>query len=369
MRKFKSLSMFVLFVLLVSLGPGATSAQESPLNDSREAMVRDVVTGYLEARWNLLVNPTISLADFYHRDAQALSTKERERFERHYLEPARQAGFEYTSVELQVEFKSVEVEETTARVDVIVDVTYTSEYPSDPRPVISKEAGLEHAILLVYQNDRWYITADRYFDTFSRRGNREQGIPLLNEEEVSSVFPRDKMPKGVTPLWYHHYNRAGAVAYADRWWNSHNSKYRYFPGDDCTNYVSQCFDDGGQALMAWRFPFIWWYDFHGTDNVGDDTWSTSWAVPHDQAYNLSRNTDVDEMRGSYVASARELSLGDSLYYDFDGDGILDHSAIVVKIHNGEPYVNYHTNNTYHRHWNLGAVTTRFLHVTDWFWIN
>ena len=122
--------------------------------------------------------------------------------------------------------------------------------------------------------------------------------------------------------------------------------------------------------MAWRAPFVWWYDFHGTGDVGDDTCETSWAVPHDQTYNLSRNTDVDEMRGSYVDTAGELTLGDSIYYDLRGnDGILDHSAIVVEIRNGEPYVNYHSNNTYHRRWDLGAATTRFLHVTDWFWIN
>ncbi len=165
--------MFVLFVLLVSVGVGATSAQGSLPKDSRETMVREFVTRYLETRWNLLVNPAISLADFYHRDVQELSTRERERFERHYLEPARQAGFKYTGAELQVKFKSVEVEETTARVDVLVNVTYTSKYPSDSRPVISKEAGLEHVIILVYQNDQWYITADRYFDTFSKRGNKK----------------------------------------------------------------------------------------------------------------------------------------------------------------------------------------------------
>ncbi|MBC7228501.1 MAG: amidase domain-containing protein [Thermoflexales bacterium] len=368
MRRFKSLSIFVLLVLLVSVSLGATVVHGALLKDSQEVVIREHVIRYLETRWNLLVNPTISLVDFYYRDAQSLDAVERERFERHYLEPARRAGFRYTGVELQIEFKSIEIEKSTARVEVVVDVSYTSEYPDDPRPVISKEAGLEHEILLVRQGERWYIVVDRYFDIFSKRGSKGQDIPLL-DGEVPGTFPKDGSSEGVVPLWYHHYNRAGAVAYADRWWNSHNPRYRYFPGDDCTNYVSQCFDDGGQALMAWRAPFVWWYDFHSTGDVWDDTWSTSWAVPHDQAYNLSRNTNVDEMRGSYVASARELTLGDSLYYDFDGDGILDHSAIVVEIRNGEPYVNYHTNNTYHRHWDLGAVTTRFLHVTDWFWIN
>jgi hypothetical protein len=365
----KLVSVFVLLALLLSVGPDAVMGQEPPPGGFGEAAIREYVIQALEARWNLLVDPGTPLEDFYYRDAQALAARERERFERHYLQPARQAGFNYTGVELQVEFKSIKVEGATARVRVIVCVAYTSEYPNDPRPIMTKEAGLEHVISLVYQGNRWYITADRYFDMFSKRGRRGPGVPLLNDGEVPDASSENESPEEVAPLWYHYYNRAGAVAYADKWWNSHNPKYRYFPGNDCANYVSQCFDDGGQALMAWRYPFVWWYDFHGTSNVWDDTWSTSWSVPHDQAYNLSRNTDVDEMRGSYVSSAGELDLGDSIYYDFGGDGILDHSAIVVEIRNGEPYVNYHTNPTYHRHWNLGAATTRFLHVTDWFWID
>lgn len=170
-------------------------------------------------------------------------------------------------------------------------------------------------------------------------------------------------------MWWRSYDRAGAVAYADQWWNSYNPKYRYFSGNDCANYVSQSFYEGGKARMAYKTPYVWWYDFKGTPSTSDDTWSYSWTGPHDQAYHLSRNLDVDEMRGTYVPSASELGLGDSIYYDFGGDGILDHSAIVVEIRNGVPYVNYHTNNTYHRHWDLGAAITRFLRVADSFWID
>jgi len=369
MRRIKLLSIFLLLAVLLSAGAGAAMGQEPLPGDSGKATIRERVTQALKARWNLLVDPGTSLESFYHQDAQALATRERERFEHHYLQPAQQAGFKYTGVELQAEFRSIKVEGATAQVEVIVDVAYISEYQNDPRPIMTKEAGLEHVIFLVCQDNRWYITADQYFDMFSKRGERGPDVPLLNDDKVPDESSEDTASEEVVPLWYHYYNRAGAVAYADRWWNGYNPTYRYFPGNDCANYVSQCFDDGGQALMAWRSPYVWWYDFHGTGDVGDDTWSISWSVPHDQAYNLSRNTEVDEMRGSYVSSAGELALGDSIYYDFGGDGILDHSAIVVEIRNGEPYVNYHTNNTYHRHWNLGAVTTRFLHVTDWFWIN
>ena len=302
MRKLKFVSLFVLLALLVSVVPGAVVAQELPPGDSGEAAIRERVTQALEARWNLLVDPGTPLEDFYHQDAQYLAARERERFERHYLQPVQRVGIKYTSVELQVEFKSIKVEETTAQVEVIVDVAYMSEYPNDPRPIMTREAGLEHVISLIYQDNQWYIMADQYFDMYSKQGGRSPGVPLLNDDEVPSASPEDETPAGVVPLWYHYYNRAGAVAYADTWWNSHNPKYRYFPVNDCTNYVSQCFDDRGQALMAWRSPFVWWYDFHGTSDVGDDTYETSWAVPHDQAYNLSRNTDVDEMRGSYVVA-------------------------------------------------------------------
>ena len=168
--------------------------------------------------------PGTSLEDFYHQDAQALAARERERFERHYLQPAQQAGFKYTGVELQAEFKSIKVEGATAQVGVIVDVAYTSGYPNDPCSIMTKEAGLEHVISLVYQGNQWYITADRYFDMFSKRGRRGPGVPLLNDDEVPDASPEDTALEGVAPLWYHYYNRAGAVAYADTWWNSHNPK-------------------------------------------------------------------------------------------------------------------------------------------------
>jgi len=332
--------------------------------------IQERVVQALEARWNLLLDPKTPLETFYHPTSDTLAATERERFERHYLQPAREAGFKYTGVELEAEIKSVEVAGDSAQVTVnVVDVTYTSAYPDDPSPIVTKEAGLEHIISVVLQGNEWYIADDRYFDAFAKQGTKGLDVPLLRDDEVSDASSEANTSGGVVPCWYHYYNRSGAVNYADTWWNSSNPNYRYFSGNDCANYVSQCFDNGGQALMAWASPYIWWYNFHGTSTVSDDTWSTSWSVPHDQAYNLSRNTDQNEMRGSYVSSAGQLALGDSIYYDFNDDGILDHSAIVVEFRSGESYVNYHTNNTYHRHWNLGAPTTRFLHVTDWFWIN
>ena len=217
MSKMKFVSMVVLLALLLSVMPGVATAQDPPSEGSEEAAIRERVTQALEARWNLLVDPGTPLEDFYHQDAQALAVRERERFERHYLQPAQQVGLKYTSVELQAEFKSIKVEEATAQVEVIVDVACTSEYPDDPRPIMSKRAGLEHVISLIYQGNQWYVMADQYFDMYSKQGRRSPGVPLLNDDEVPSALPEDKAPAGVVPLWYHYYNRAGAGAYADTW--------------------------------------------------------------------------------------------------------------------------------------------------------
>jgi hypothetical protein len=305
--------------ILVTVVRPVPLAASSHKSDLEPAAVQELVTRALEARWNMLVNPKTPLEHFYHPDTQSLAAQERERVERHYLQPAHRAGFRYTDVELGAKFESIEVKGNTALVKAVVDVSYTSEYPGDPLPIMSKVAGLEHVISLIHQDGQWHIADDQYFDTFSKRGQKGPGVPSVSADGIPDTRLKDETAQDVIPLWYHYYNRAGAVAYADAWWDRRNPEYRYFAGADCANYVSQCFDhvDGGQALMAWKSPFIWWYDFNGTpENVWDDTWSTSWTVPHDQAYNLSRNADVDEMRGSYVDSAAQLALGDSIYYDF-----------------------------------------------------
>lgn len=80
-----------------------------------------------------------------------------------------------------------EVEGATAQAEVVVDVTYTSEYPNDPHPIMTKEADLEYVISLIYQGNQWYITSDQHFDTFSKQGRRGPGVPY--EYEKDSAVP------------------------------------------------------------------------------------------------------------------------------------------------------------------------------------
>ncbi len=74
-----------------------------------------------------------------------------------------------------------------------------------------------------------------------------------------------------------------------------------------------------------------------------------------------------------VGSASELQIGDVIFYDFQGTGVIDHSTIVTSIRSGIPYVHAHTNDSENRHYqyrNSGAYTPNikyyFYRISDVF---
>lgn len=136
------------------------------------------------------------------------------------------------------------------------------------------------------------------------------------------------------------YDREKAVAYANKWWDSHNPAYPHFPVD-CTNYISQCVRAGGGE--TWGYPDRsrgWW--------IQNGTWSFSWSVAHSFRWYLAGSTRG--LRAEQRASANLLQLGDVICYDFSGDGRYDHTTIVTGFRDGEPVVNAHTASSYHRDW-------------------
>lgn len=138
------------------------------------------------------------------------------------------------------------------------------------------------------------------------------------------------------------YNRTAAVAYANRWWADNNPQFPVFQ-DDCTNFISQCLLAGGAPMrgMPNREQGWWMIGLH-------ERWSYSWSVSHSLRWYLE--TSQRGLKGTRVFSAAELALGDVIFYDFEGNGRVDHSTIVTRIENGTPYVNAHTMNSADRHY-------------------
>ncbi|WP_462408848.1 amidase domain-containing protein [Neobacillus sp. Marseille-QA0830] len=137
------------------------------------------------------------------------------------------------------------------------------------------------------------------------------------------------------------YNRLRAVQYAERWWNTPNPAYQYFQ-NNCTNYISQCLNAGGAPMRGEpNRGNGWWYI--------QKNWSYSWAVAHSLRNYLSQSKLG--LRAQEVSSPDQLSLGDVICYDFEGDGRFNHNTIVTgKDAFGMPLVNANTYNSRKRYW-------------------
>lgn len=141
------------------------------------------------------------------------------------------------------------------------------------------------------------------------------------------------------------YNPQQAVQYAERYWNGHNPAFLHF-NDDCTNFISQCLWAGGMPMVFSNQPSRgWWYRRQGRRH----TWSYSWTVAHIFYTLLTKGGPSGKV--VQVSSAEELSLGDVICYDFEGDGRFNHNTIVTgKDSWGQPLVHAHTVNSRYRPW-------------------
>ncbi|GIP41088.1 hypothetical protein J31TS4_43680 [Paenibacillus sp. J31TS4] len=181
--------------------------------------------------------------------------------------------------------------------------------------------------------------------------------PLLSRD----VFGQEELRAGT------HYNRTQVAAYADAHWNDPNPAFLHFEVD-CTNYVSQCVFAGGAPMnYTGRRERGWWY--RGRSGA-QELWSFSWAVANGLTQYLASSRSG--LQAESVKSARQLTIGDVICYDWDGTGRFGHTTIVTAISaDGYPLVNAHTNNSRHRYWDYRdsyawteRTVYRFYHILD-----
>lgn len=159
------------------------------------------------------------------------------------------------------------------------------------------------------------------------------------------------------------YNRFNAIKYAETWWDGHNNAYPLY-ANDCTNFISQCLRAGGFKMVGMPKPGSgWWYNNYSNS-------SYSWRVAHALRKYLPRSQTG--IKAEEVPNQKQLTLGDIILYDFEGDGVWNHCTIVVaKDENGEPLVNAHTQNSRKRYWSYYDSTAytdnikyKFFHIID-----
>ncbi|MEI7025888.1 amidase domain-containing protein [Paenibacillus sp. y28] len=188
---------------------------------------------------------------------------------------------------------------------------------------------------------------------------RTQSLPFINRRLVHSpVTAKSKKA---------YYDRDAACRYADAYWNHANPAYQEFPSD-CTNYVSQCLYAGGAPMNnTGRRETGWWYE---GKSGSKELWSYSWSVSHSLQSFLKRSTIG--LRADEVSSPLELSPGDVICYDWNGDGGFEHSVIVTDLDaDGFPLVNARTVSSRRRFWDYRdsyawtpKTVYRFLRISD-----
>lgn len=127
--------------------------------------------------------------------------------------------------------------------------------------------------------------------------------------------------------------RAVAIDYALRYADEGNDEFWQFD-NDCTNFVSQCWNKGGIPETAG------WYWQNHLD------YSHSWTVVDDFAdymVNISRNYTSDRISVAVFKDLSEAQPGDIIQFK-NYDDVWHHSAIITNISNGEIYYAQHTEN-------------------------
>ncbi|ASA25545.1 amidase domain-containing protein [Paenibacillus donghaensis] len=190
---------------------------------------------------------------------------------------------------------------------------------------------------------------------------------VLPEPQPSQPLLSRKIARGGSGSREVRYNREEAAAYADLWWKDGNPEYEIF-AVDCTNYVSQCLFAGGAPInYTGKRETGWWYKGY---NGKQEWWSFSWAVSDSLQRYLSASRS-DGLQAEAVDRPEQLMLGDVILYDWDGNGLFQHSTVVTAFDaGGLPLVNAHTVSSRHRFWDYkdsyawtDRTVYRFFHIT------
>ncbi len=249
---------------------------------------------------------------------------------------------------------------------------FSSGVPRGPSGEIISVLGTRHEVMLVKGNRSWRLAQDAYEEPDLHGASPDlvpgswaavwSGFPSNGRMRISASPPTASMD-GISrslPLTTYNYDRYAAVNYANDHCASYNQNYCNYSGcgGDCANFVSQCFRAGGQVDGGN------WYTFDGacgncgttSPNAGTNTWANN---------RLLRNWVINSGRGEARGDIYQIGAGDIVNYDWGGDGIFDHVAIVVESAGGTSsgLVSSHTVDRCRVPWTLGgAESYGFTHL-------
>lgn len=219
--------------------------------------------------------------------------------------------------------------------------------------------------------DSEYVNSQKELDLVIEYAT-EQMSPLFEglpkEPELPEVLPKldssDNSGKAGGKLLrtFLAYDRADAIDYAYDWWDSQNSSYPDFGGQDCTNFVSQAMVAGGFSMAGsgdgcrdeststeWyvesNSPPLWCW---GSNRNWE--WSTSWSVVWPfRDYFTIQNSYATTLGWTTSASTAKsyLSPGDIVQLQYlDGSNWVSyHNMLVTDEDSSDLLLTYHSTDT------------------------
>lgn len=240
-------------------------------------------------------------------------------------------------------------DEASGVTKAVVDEHVTWVYRDNPNYAVESRV-ISHLQRWRLEGELWKLEKDLESDELQRLpGVGSVHTPTQDLSSFEARFVRQgnqdiDTNQGSSSRGPRNYDRVRALRYSELWWNGWNPVYPKLE-DDCTNFISQC-------LFAGRIPMThtqsraegWWYKF--TDGKKTENWSYSWSTSHALYLYL-----VNRLGAKRVSSARDLKVGDLVFYDWGGQGTFHHTAFVADFDNrGDPLVNAHTDASWHRHY-------------------
>ena len=210
--------------------------------------------------------------------------------------------------------------------------------------VLEKKAGGNYEVISVINTDRnfaWLEDAEvqqQMLEETADQAGAENSADLQSKS-AADLKSGNGMKTASLKIYgdgKYSYNADNAIAYADKWATSRNPEYRQYPGVDCCNFVSQCLYAGGMPKNSAWYPA-----------------SYAWI-------NCSGAIDNFKKYGTFMsANNGNVLRGNPVYYDWNSNGVYDHTAICVgKNSSGTPIIDAHTGDHYHVTWTLGSNGTR-----------
>ncbi|MFD8304827.1 amidase domain-containing protein [Streptomyces sp. NPDC059690] len=358
--------------MLTLIGTPAHAQPSSPappsLSNSDTTELAQLAVGYLQQRADMLTTtrPTARAAVARVQATRAMTARVQDDLAalaekgRRYKEV--DGGYTKADVDVKVTDTSVTGQSATLQLTehTRLHLPFTPQDVEDGAPEY-EELSLPHTVTFTQGSDgAWLLSSDKadteggptpttQVSDADVDAGTDDGAGKPDEDEGgkgpgagTDPLPDSSADSVVKPSASAGYNYNKMAAYADKYWDHHNSAFRTY-GNDCTNFISQAMLEGGWGpkggAIIQRTSNKYW--FYGPTKF---TTSYTWAGAENWYWFAKKHSG----RTKILDNVWKLAKADVLQADWDRNNNIDHSMIVTKKYRGTPYLTYHTGDTHNK---------------------